>query len=75
MAVVILVEMFFFLKIVIFHLFIVPRWVTQSAPVSGHSGSLWKKDYEASYEILVAAGIKELVVICGQHPPPSLAPH
>jgi hypothetical protein len=28
-----------------------------------------KKNYEASYEILVAAGIFGLVAICGQHPP------
>jgi hypothetical protein len=49
-----------------FHLFIVPRWVTQSAPVSGHSGSPWKKNYEASYEILVAAGIiKDLLSFVG----------
>jgi hypothetical protein len=29
----------------------------------------FEQNYEAAYEILVAAGIKGLVVICEQHPP------
>jgi hypothetical protein len=47
------------------------QWVILSVEQNIYRGRLghFEKNYEASNEILVAAGNKGLVVICRQHPP------